>query len=694
MPRSRIQTGIDVLDWGQLKIPGELSLSWYTDNLGAVIPDKYHPNRKDITDPFHRILDRASKYHNDTRPPGVEAVTIYERPRFRTTCRQLASLIPAEYFPPEGSNIVRFLEGVTGYTREKAGMNRYTLPRPNRSSYITPTLAAGTPQSAGLATPKTRQAIKEEPARDSAAVAVIAGFSEESAINLDSDEEADTILPSVESPEHTKKTKSKASPKKSKKSKKSKKAPSSTPRNQAAEDENVPEVAGVCSAEKSKKTLWKKRKYTQGAEDANDTQLIEVASPVEKREPSASKKRSKKLKRSEEAAEAADDSHATDFVTPEEAEDPFKSKKCSQKQQNNGQVTESVPCGSTKPSASNKRKRPNEVAQSEDETQLTAAASTQFQTSFTTKKQKRVGEPAGIEPLANSIDNVDATASQKSKKSTSKRKKRDCPSGNNTETEQAASVPSIPQAKATLKSPRLICVSSESENPWYERTPWASRDTSSESSVEKSPVPVKKSTTFTQGAVDEDNSADEAVDETSSSDEDGDEDERPRATVRRNTDKMLTEKLMADNQALVEKHREEMAVLKQAAKERRQRMRERSQAMAEGHHRQIASLSSDLTRLKDRNQSLEDLLCKGAGLSPLDLERTLVRVGEGLNGYRRAFQMVHKCEGSKIRPGETKGCRSNNSQFATPATSVSRTPSSLRNVAVELHTEHGPCAMC
>ncbi|OCT45528.1 hypothetical protein CLCR_01472 [Cladophialophora carrionii] len=636
-PRSGIQTGLNVLDLDQFKIPAEFSLSWYTDNLGAVIPDKYRPNRKDITDPIHRILDRASRYHNDTRPPGVEAVTIYDQPAFRTTCRQLASLIPAEYFPQKGSDIVRFFEGVTGYTREKAGMNRYTLPRPNRSSYINPTLVVEAPHSAGLATPGTRRTIKEEPDRDSSPGGVIAGYSEESAINLDSDEEADTILPSVESPERIKKTKSKNP------SKEYKIASSSASHNQATEVGNVVQAAEVFSSGKPKKPSSKKRKHPQeGAEAVGDTQLTEIATPVKTKEPSATKKRSKKPKRADEAAEAADNSQPTDFVTPGEANGQSDSKKCSKKRQDKREVAESVSSKSTKSSTSNKRKRQTEVAESEKDAQLTDIASTQSQKSSPTKKKhRRLEEPAGIEGLATDLfENVNPTQSKKSKNSTSNQKNKDCPSGSNVGETHAAPVSSIPQARAKLES-RDANVPAEPSLPLLRieqkrkslLPPDAlpSNDTSSESSVERPPPPVEKPTTSDHAAIEGDNSAD-------------DEDETPQKIVRRSTDKLLSERLMAENQALVEKHKEEIAVLKHAAKEGRRRMRERSTARTEHHRRQIACLSTDLARLMDRNQALEDLLCKGAGIDPLDLERTLVRVGEGLNTYRRSFQMVHKCE--------------------------------------------------
>ncbi|ETI24070.1 hypothetical protein G647_03439 [Cladophialophora carrionii CBS 160.54] len=222
----------------------------------------------------------------------------------------------------------------------------------------------------------------------------------------------------------------------------------------------------------------------------------------------------------------------------------------------------------------------------------------------------------------------------------------------------------MPQARAKLKSLKALVPAEPSsllsriEQKRKSLLPpdaLPSNDTSSESSVERPSPPVEKPTTSDHAAIGGDKSADGAVDDTSSSDddddddddeddEDDDEDETPQKTVRRSTDKLLSERLMADNQALVEKHTEEIAVLKQAAKGGRRRMRERSTARTEHHRRQIASLSTDLARLMDRKQALEDLLCKRAGIDPLDLERTLVRVGEGLNTYRRSFQMAHKCE--------------------------------------------------
>jgi hypothetical protein len=694
-----LQTGTDVLNLEELKFPDEFSLSWYTDNLAAVIPAKYPPNRKHIRHPFHKILDRATQYHNDTRPPGVEEVTIYEQPAFKTTCRQLASLIPAEYFPAKGGDMVRFLEGVTGYTREKAGMNRYSCARTKPGCYINPTLAAEAPNPARAGTPSTRRTIKEEPDTDSTTGAGMTGYSEESAINLDPDDGDETILPLIESPQRSKQTQSKGS------SKKSKTSPSSKPRNEVSENEivenEVIEIEGVAQAaeglspQKSKSSPSKKRKHSQedtiGVDDAqltnavttvearesspaskkrskkrkksdegvggvDDTQTTEVVTIEKSKDSSAFKKRSNKRKKAEEAVEGADNTPSAEVVTPAKSTDSSATKNCSKKLQDNEEAAEIVLSRSIKPPSSKKRKGPpNEAAESEDDAQRIEFASARSTKPSATKKRKLPEEPAGIEGLADSNEHVSPKKAKKAKKPKSKQKKKDTPGISHTESARAQDSAESPKihAPAESSSPLLRIKRKRKSLRQPEDSP--SKDVSSETSIESSPSPDKEGASAIRTTVNENNSADGTVDETSSSDED--EDETPPVFVRRSADKLLIERLMADNRALVKKHEEEIAVIKQTETEERQRLMGGFKAEAEKHRREIVSLKSGITKLEERKQSLENLLYKGAGISPPDLETTLVRVEEGICHYRKSFQMVHKCEENKAK-AQPKGRKS------------------------------------
>ncbi|KIW67986.1 hypothetical protein PV04_03962 [Phialophora macrospora] len=702
-PRTGLQTGVDVLNLEQLKFSDKYSLSWYTDNLGAVIPVKYPPNRKYIRNPFHKVLDRATRYHNDTRPPGVEEVTIYERPAFRTTCRQLASLIPAEYFPPEGDNMVRFLEGVTGYTREKAGMNRYSGPRTKHSYYINPTLTAEAPHPARPGTLETRPLIKEEPNTDSTAIAGIAGYSEESAINLDPDDAVETILPLVESPQHTKQTKSKGPAKKSKPSSSSKRRNEGTEseitENEVIETDDGAQAPEVLSPQKSKRSSPKKRKPSQ--EDAigvDNAHLINAVTAVKAGESSASKGSSKKRKKSKEAVDGVDNTQRAEVVTPEKSKESSVSKNRSKKLQASEGAAESDSSRLTKLSSLKKRKRSsNEVAESADDAPRTEFASAQPIKPSTTKKRKLLEEPAGIQGPSDPNEHISPKKSNKSKKSKSKQKKKNSPVKSHTESEHAAPVPTLPQAKNSVESHK-IHAPAESSSPLLrverkrkfllrpEASP--SKGDSPNFNTESSPPRDEEGTTAMQTAVNRNNSADEDGHGTGSSDQD--EDETSPVTVRRYADKLLIERLMADNQALLKKHEEEIAVTKQTEKEERRRLMEGSKAEAEKYRREIATLRSEIAKLTGRKQSLEKLLYKGAGISPPDLETTLVRVEEGICPYRRSFQIVHKCDENKAKAEPKGGKHTKHSASNINHVKEARTI----ETSEPLRSDHGACPVC